>query len=37
MALLVFVLGLVLIYLGLTNRVSTVAEKLFGTVKASQG
>jgi len=36
MALLVFVLGLVLIYLGMTNRVSDVASKLFGTVKASQ-
>ena len=33
MALLVFILGLILIYLGLTNRISQVAQQLFGTVK----
>lgn len=35
MALLVFIIGLILIYLGLTNRVSDTAAKLFGAVKIS--
>ncbi len=33
MALVILILGLLLIYLGLTNRVSSVAKVLFGTVK----
>lgn len=33
MALVVVILGLVLIYLALTNRVSGAAKVLFGTVK----
>lgn len=38
MALLVFVLGLLLIYLGITNRVSGTAKQLFSSVKGtSQG
>jgi len=33
MALLVFILGLILIYLGFTNRISGVLTQVFGTVK----
>lgn len=33
MALLIFILGFILIYLGLANRVSGVATQLFGKVK----
>ena len=33
MALLILILGFILIYLGFTNRVSTVAGLVFGKVK----
>lgn len=36
MALLVFVLGLLLLYLGFTQRVGPVTKQLFGTVKGQQ-